>query len=126
MGEQKWNMHLSEKGKNEQKKFFRLCSRADHDKLIGKEPMTIDDFGRILYLLKVLGLEEYELYVAMRFEEQLAAYAKIQDWLDEEDYSLDDGKYSTEGEQAEQWIREFCMQIPNERTRKKCIERYLD
>lgn len=126
MGDWNWKKCLSDEAKKEQKKFFSLCSRSDHDKLIGKEPMTIEDFERITYLLKVLELEEYELYVAMKFEKQLTTYADIQAWLDAGDYSLDEERYSVEVEQAEQWLREFCMQIPHERTRMKYIERYLE
>lgn len=126
MGDRKWKLCLSDAAKKEQKKFFCLCSKSDHNKLIGKEPMTVEDFGRITYLLKVLGLEEYELYVAMKFENQLTVYANIQEWLDDGDYSIDDETYNVEVEQMEQWLREFCMQIPHERTRRKYIEQYLE
>lgn len=113
MTEIKMKLNLSEEGKREQQKFFRLCSSSDRKKLTRKEQMSVGDFERITFLLRHLGLTEYELYVEMNFEEQLFAYAERQEWLDEGDYSLGEWCEIEEIEMADKWIREFCEQIPH-------------
>ena len=125
MAEIKLKLDLSEKAKQEQQKFFRLCSISDRKKLTRKEKMSVGDFERITFLLKHLGLEEYELYVEIKFKEQLLAYADIQEWIDEQDYSMGEWFEVEHTEMADKWIREFCEQIPHEQTRKYYMEKYV-
>lgn len=58
MVDRKTKIKLSEEGKKEQKKFFRLCSSLDRKKLTGKEKMTVWDFQRIVFLLEHLELKD--------------------------------------------------------------------
>lgn len=125
MAEIKLKLDLSEKAKQEQQKFFRLCNISDRKKLTRKEKMSVGDFERITFLLKHLGLEEYESYVEIKFKEQLLAYADIQEWMDEQDYSMGEWCEVEHTEMADKWIREFCEQIPHERTRKYYMEKYV-
>lgn len=125
MAKNKVKLNLSEEGKREQQKFFRLCSSSDRKKLTGKELMSVGDFERITFLLRHLGLTEYELYVEMNFEEQLFAYAERQEWLDEGDYSLGEWCEIERIEVTDKWIREFCEQIPHERTRRQYMKKYV-
>ena len=125
MAESKVKLNLSEEGKREQQKFFRLCSSSDRNKLTRKEQMSVGDFERITFLLRHLELTEYELYVEMNFEEQLFASVARQEWLDEGDYSLGEWCKIEQIEVANKWVRDFCEQIPPGRTRKQYMKKYV-
>lgn len=126
MTELRISMRLTKEGKQEQQKFFRLCCAEDKNKLTGKADMSAEDFARITYLLRWLGLSKYESYVNLRFQKQLCTYIDMQAWLDDGDYSDGDWKDEETLEKAEQWIRKFCEQIPAERTRKEYIKKYIE
>lgn len=106
---------------SQENKFLRLCGDNYRDKIKKKIPMTVGDFKKFMYLFDAMGLSKYSMYFSMEmFPELLVEYgerSKDCDW------DLGYGEYDFPVEEmvsiCEEWLREFCDQMPLESQRKK-------
>lgn len=115
---------LDKKTRSEQRKFFRLCSEEDRLKLIGKQTMTINDLERISYLVETLGFIDYYIYITSRFGDVWDKLVERDRFLDEKGLHSD-GWFFYEGmPRYEQWFKDFCDGIKNEKTKEKILEQY--
>ena len=106
---------------SQENKFLRLCGDNYRDKIKKKIPMTVEDFKKFMYLLDALGLSEYSIYFSMEmFPELLVEYGERSKGCD---WDIGDRKYDFLVEEmvsiCEEWLQEFCDQMPLESQRKK-------
>lgn len=106
---------------NQENKFLRLCGEKYRDKIKKKIPMTVGDFQKFMYIFNTMELNEYSIYFSMEmFPELLLEYGKRgkdDDW---------DSCYGECGlpaeemvEMSDEWLEEFCDQMPLESQKKK-------
>ncbi len=116
------------KMEKERDQFFALCSENDRKKLVGAEHMTFDDYLRISFILYELGFELYVMEVGRLFPD--FARKEFHVWeIHREVFANDPVYYEDEEifEKCENWLREFCNQITDEKVRKRYIRRlHLD
>ncbi|MCI5502621.1 MAG: hypothetical protein MR410_00740, partial [Eubacterium sp.] len=79
------------------------------------------DFKKFMYMLHVLGLNEYSIYFSMEMFPELLIEneERSKDW----DWNIGYEEYDFPMEEmvsiCEEWLQEFCDQMPLERQRKK-------
>lgn len=105
----------------EQRLFLCFCSNMDADMLLGKTPMSPENFQRLYYLIDALGLEHYSLALAL---EKGDLMEKLSDEMEKELESdtLDIKKAVL---LQETWIRDFLAQLPNDNCRQYLREIFL-
>lgn len=112
------------KMEKEREQFFALCSEMDRKKLSGEERMTFDDYLRLSFILYELGFELYVIEVSRLFPDY--AQKEFHVWeIHREVFANDPVYYEDEEvlEKCENWLREFCDQIADEKVRKRYIRR---
>ena len=106
---------------SQENKFLRLCGDNYRDQIKKKIPMTVGDFKKFMYMLHVLGLNEYSIYFSMEMFPELLIEneERSKDW----DWNIGYEEYDFPMEEmvsiCEEWLQEFCDQMPLERQRKK-------
>ena len=106
---------------SQENKFLRLCGSNYRDKIKKKIPMTVGDFQKFMYLFNAMGLSEYSIYFSMEmFPELLVEYgerSKDNEW--DIGYRECDFPIEEMVSICEEWMQEFCDQMPLESQRKK-------
>lgn len=118
-------MEKSEQLKTEEKLFLSLCNKTDREMLVGKIPMTVQNFERICYIAESMEFEEYDIYLMTVWNEQMEqlAHKVVRESLIMEgypEYPWDEGLL----DRREQWLRDFCSQLPNEGLREEYCRRF--
>lgn len=100
-----------EKVRKEKLIFLSLCSERDGKRITGAIDLHIRDFERIVCLLDMLGLNHFLLEFEMSHPDLLEQLAnKI-----ENDVKLgDEKKLNMERNIRQQWLEEFCNQLPSQ------------
>lgn len=113
--------HLQTQTEKEKRLFLSLCSSSDADLLLGKKPMSVNDFERLYYLIDSLGLEHYSLELAL---EKGDLMEKLADSMDKK---LESRSFCLEKDIKiqETWIHEFLDQLPDEKLKKYIGEIFL-
>lgn len=100
-----------------------LCGKRDRRILQGKEKMTFSDFDRLNYIADFLGLKLYGLEIwnkyAGQFREQ---FQQLQRLYDETSSVVSYDPSETDEDQQEQWVKDFCRQVPDRKSRKQLEE----
>lgn len=83
--------------------------------------MAVGDFNKFMYLFDALGLSEYSIYFSMEmFPELLVEYGERSKDCD---LDIEYGEYDFPVEEmvsiCDEWLQEFCDQMPLESQRKK-------
>ncbi len=103
--------------------FLFLCGNRDRRILQGKEKMTFSDLDRLNYLTDFLGLKLYGLEIwnkyAGQFREQ---FQQLQRLYDETSSIVPYDPSETDEDQQEQWVKDFCRQVPDRKSRRKLEE----
>ena len=103
--------------------FLFLCGKRDRRILQGKEKMTFSDFDRLNYIADFLGLKLYGLEIwnkyAGQFREQ---FQQLQRLYDETSSVVSYDPSETDEDQQEQWVKDFCRQVPDRKSRKQMEE----
>lgn len=103
--------------------FLFLCGKHDKGVLSGKENMTFSDLERLMYLSDFFGLKVYSMEIwneyAGQFKEQLQCLEKLYD----ESYRIVPwGSAEVEDDVHEEWVREFCRQVADRKSRDRLKE----
>lgn len=103
--------------------FLFLCGNRDRRILQGKEKMTFSDLDRLNYITDFLGLKLYGLEIwnkyAGQFREQ---FQQLQRLYDETSSIVPYDPSETDEDQQEQWVKDFCRQVPDRKSRRKLEE----
>lgn len=99
---------------------MRLCGEKYKDKIKKRIPMTTGEFQKFMYLFETMGFNEYSLYFSMEmFPELLVDYGERCRDDDESDYGQVDFPIEEIVAISDEWLKEFCDQMPLESQRKK-------
>lgn len=101
--------------------FLFLCGKHDRDILMGKEKMTFSDFDRLTFITDFLGLKLYNLEIWNTYSEQFTEQFQRLEQLYDETCGIEYWD-TTETEQHDHWIQEFCRQVSDRKSRKKLEE----
>lgn len=105
---------------SQENKFLRLCGEKYKDKIKKRISMTTGEFQKFLYLFETMGFNEYSLYFSMEmFPELLVDYGERCRDDDEIDYGQVDFPIEEIVAISDEWLKEFCDQMPLESQRKK-------
>lgn len=102
-----------EKARKEKMLYLAICPQRDYDVLTLNEDMTLEDFERIYYVLGALEFTNYLIYLQKEYEKLYIEYA------DSMEREIDDSSIDML-DSYEEWIINFCSQLPTERMRE-CI-----
>lgn len=93
--------------------YLYLCSPKDREKILGRKPMSYDDFQRLYYLAEYIGFPAYALAFFNRYAEnfqvQEAVLEKIHDGWDKDLYC--DTEYYLE--ERARWVSSFLEGVPS-------------
>lgn len=104
--------------KKEKCLFLSMCSIADEEMILERRPLTIEDFGRISYLLQTLGLENYCVDFQMCHADLLEQLAnQIQNETELEQVDI-----ANELSKREQWFDDFIQHLVSDRMKKYISE----
>lgn len=111
--------------KKEERLFLSLCSQKDKQKVTQKIPMTFHDYLRITCIISNLRLFDYEVKIGEDFpkyhEMKKEMLKRHEDILREyPDYYKDEAFDKKE----QNWLLEFCSQIPDTCLQKKYAKKF--
>ena len=93
--------------------YLYLCSPKDREKILGRKPMSYDDFQRLYYLAKYIGFPAFALAFFNRYAEnfqvQESVLEKIHDGWDKDLYC--DTEYYLE--ERARWVSSFLEGVPS-------------
>lgn len=93
--------------------YLYLCSPKDREKILGRKPMSYDDFQRLYYLAEYIGFPAFALAFFNRYAEnfqvQEAVLEKIHDGWDKDLYC--DTEYYLE--ERARWVSSFLEGVPS-------------
>lgn len=111
----------------EQFAFLYLCGARDRRLLFGKEKMTFTDFNRLIYITAFFGLVHYNLKMWNQYSAQFRNQLEDLEILYEKRTApLHLSEYEDEICRQEQWLAEFCSNVPDRRAReylRKVVDR---
>ena len=93
--------------------YLYLCSPKDREKILGRKPMSYDDFQRLYYLAEYIGFPAFALAFFNRYAEnfqvQESVLEKIHDGWDKDLYC--DTEYYLE--ERARWVSSFLEGVPS-------------
>ena len=93
--------------------YLYLCSPKDREKILGRKPMSYDDFQRLYYLAEYIGFPAFALEFFNRYAEnfqvQESVLEKIHDGWDKDLYC--DTEYYLE--ERARWVSSFLEGVPS-------------
>lgn len=93
--------------------YLYLCSPKDREKILGRKPMSYDDFQRLYYLAEYIGFPAFALAFFNRYAEnfqvQESVLEKIHDGWDKNLYC--DTEYYLE--ERAKWVSSFLEGVPS-------------
>lgn len=93
--------------------YLYLCSPKDREKILGRKPMSYDDFQRLYYLAEYIGFPAFTLAFFNRYAEnfqvQESVLEKIHDGWDKDLYC--DTEYYLE--ERARWVSSFLEGVPS-------------
>ena len=93
--------------------YLYLCSPKDREKILGRKPMSYDDFQRLYYLAEYIGFPAFALAFFNRYAEnfqvQESVLEKIHDGWDKDLYC--DTEYYLE--ERDRWVSSFLEGVPS-------------
>lgn len=93
--------------------YLYLCSPKDREKILGRKPMSYDDFQRLYYLAEYIGFPVFALAFFNRYAEnfqvQESVLEKIHDGWDKDLYC--DTEYYLE--ERARWVSSFLEGVPS-------------
>lgn len=93
--------------------YLYLCSPKDREKILGRKPMSYDDFQRLYYLAEYIGFPAFALAFFKRYAEnfqvQESVLEKIHDGWDKDLYC--DTEYYLE--ERARWVSSFLEGVPS-------------
>lgn len=93
--------------------YLYLCSPKDREKILGRKPMSYDDFQRLYYLAEYIGFPAFALAFFNRYAEnfqvQEAVLEKIHNGWDKDLYC--DTEYYLE--ERARWVSSFLEGVPS-------------
>ena len=112
---------------SQENKFLRLCGDKYRDKIKKRIPMSVGDFQKFMYIFNTMELNEYSVYFSMEmFPELLVEYGKRGK---DDDLDICDGECGLPVEElveiSDEWLEEFCDQMPLESQKKKYRKIFL-
>ena len=91
--------------------------------MLFRSKMTFSDLDRLNYITDFLGLKLYGLEIwnkyAGQFREQ---FQQLQRLYDETSSIVPYDPSETDEDQQEQWVKDFCRQVPDRKSRRKLEE----
>ena len=97
----------------EEVSYLYLCSPKDREKILGRKPMSYDDFQRLYYLAEYIGFPAFALAFFNRYAEnfqvQESVLEKIHDGWDKDLYC--DTEYYLE--ERARWVSSFLEGVPS-------------
>ena len=93
--------------------YLYLCSPKDREKILGRTPMSYDDYQRLYYLAEYIGFPAFALAFFNRYAEnfqvQESVLEKIHDGWDKDLYC--DTEYYLE--ERARWVSSFLEGVPS-------------
>ena len=93
--------------------YLYLCSPKDREKILGRKPMSYDDYQRLYYLAEYIGFPAFALAFFNRYAEnfqvQESVLEKIHDGWDKDLYC--DTEYYLE--ERARWVSSFLEGVPS-------------
>jgi hypothetical protein len=93
--------------------YLYLCSPKDREKILGRKPMSYDDFQRLYYLAEYIGFPAFALAFFNRYAENFQVHEsvleKIHDGWDKDLYC--DTEYYLE--ERARWVSSFLEGVPS-------------
>lgn len=106
----------------EKEEFLALCAREDQEMLLGKRRMPFRDFERLTFLTNFFGYIYYNLELWNSYAQDYSREYENLIRLAEEAVPDEAWRDDEENEQ-EQWVLQFCENVPDEEKREQLKKR---